>query len=93
MPEEIITAADGTPLQNFTDLLWPTYLSAMSQNGTFGDHMLHINMLHMNCTMSSLRFFHLNYPPGYTTTISSMAADPLCTFNLEILQRVCETIL
>ena len=33
------TAADGTPLQNFTDLPWPTYLPSMSQNGTFGDHI------------------------------------------------------
>ena len=31
--------AAGTPLQNFTDLPWPTYLSSMSQNGTFGDHI------------------------------------------------------
>ena len=33
------TAADGTPLQNFTDLPWPPYLSSMPQNGTFGDHI------------------------------------------------------
>ena len=33
------TAADGTPLKNFTDLPWPTYISSMSQNGTFGDHI------------------------------------------------------
>ena len=34
-------AADGTPLQNFTDLPWAAYLSSMSQNGTFGDHITH----------------------------------------------------
>ena len=33
------TASHGTPLQNFTDLPWPAYLSSMSQNGTFGDHI------------------------------------------------------
>ena len=47
MREEIVNylsnnplAADGTPLQNFTDLPWPAYLSSMSQNGTFGDHIM-----------------------------------------------------
>lgn len=33
------TAAYETPLQNFTDLPWRIYLSSMSINGTFGDHI------------------------------------------------------
>jgi len=37
-PNNNPTAADRTPLQNITDLPLPTYLSSMSQNGTFGDH-------------------------------------------------------
>ena len=32
-------AVDGAPLQNFTDLPWPTCLSSMFQKGTFADHI------------------------------------------------------
>ena len=38
-PHNNPTADNGIPLQNFTDLPWPAYLSSMSQNGTFGDHV------------------------------------------------------
>lgn len=51
------TAADGTPLQNFTDLPWPIYLSSMSQNGTFGDHIT--LQAASDLTMWSSKFFHL----------------------------------
>ena len=86
MREEIVnhldnnpTAADGTPLQNFTDLPWPVYLSSMSENGTFGDHIT----LQAAADLYNVEFQVLSSNgPGYTTTVSPMAANPLCTFIL-----------
>ena len=73
------TAADGTPLQNFTDLPWPIYLSSMSQNGTFGDHIT----LQAASDLYNVEFQVLSSNgPGYTTTISPIVANPLCTFTL-----------
>ena len=67
------TVADGTPRQNLKDLPCSTYLSAMSQNGTFGDHI----------TLQAASNFQVLYEsngPGYETTISPVAANPICTF-------------
>ena len=72
-------AADGTPLQNFTDLLWPIYLSSMSQNGTFGDHIT----LQAASDLYNVEFQVLSSNgTGYATTISPIVANPLCTFTL-----------
>ena len=72
-------AADGTPLQNFTDLPWPTYLSSMSQNGTFGDHIT----LQAASNLFNVAFLVLSSNgPGYETTVSPVAANPICTFIL-----------
>lgn len=72
-PENNPTAADGTPLQNFTDL------PSMSQKGTFGDHIT----LQAASELYNVEFqvFSSN-GPGYTTTISPTVANPLCTFTL-----------
>lgn len=86
MREEIVNylsnnplAADGTPLQNFTDLPWPAYLSSMSQNGTFGDHI----MLQAASDLYNVEFQVLSSNgPGYATTVSPTTASPLCTFIL-----------
>jgi hypothetical protein len=73
------TAADGTPLQNLTDLPWPTYLSSMSQNGTFGDHIT----LQAASNLYNVAFQVLSSNgPGYETTVSPVAANPMCTFIL-----------
>ena len=72
------TAADGTPLQNFTDLPWPTYLSSMSQNGTFGDHIT----LQAASNLYNIAFHVLSCNgPGYETTVSPVAANPIFTFT------------
>ena len=66
-------------MQNFTDLPWPAYLSAMSQNGTFGDHIT----LQAASDLYNVEFEVLSSNgPGYTTTVSPMSANPLCTFIL-----------
>jgi len=73
------TAGKGTPLQNFTDLPWPTYLSSMSPNGTFGDH----TTLQAASNLYNVAFQVLSSNgPGYETTVSSVAANPMCTFIL-----------
>ena len=73
------TAADGTPLQNVTDLLWPTYLSSMSQNGTFSDHIT----LQAASNLYNVTFLVLlSNGPGYETTVSVVAANPICTLIL-----------
>ena len=73
------TAADGTPLQNFTDLPWPTYLSSMSQNGTFGDHIT----LQAASNLYNVAFHVLSSNgPGYETMVSPVAANPIFTITL-----------
>jgi len=73
------TDADGTPLQNFTDLPWPTYLSSMSQNCTFGDHIT----LQAASNLYNVAFRVLSSNgPGYVTTVSPVAANQMCTFIL-----------
>ena len=73
------TAADGTPLQTFTDLPWPTYLSSMSQNGTFGDHIT----LQAASNLYNVAFLVLSSNGhGYETTVSPVAANPICTLIL-----------
>ena len=74
-----LTAADGTPLQNFADLPWPIYISSMSRNGTFGDHIT----LQATSNLYNVAFQVLSSNgPGYETTVSPVAATPICTFIL-----------
>lgn len=68
--------SNGTPLQNFADLPWPEYLTEMSQNGTYGDHITvqaASNLYNVEFIVVSSR------GPGATTTISPMNSNSLCT--------------
>ena len=79
MRKEIVSHLEANPLQNFTDLPWPVYLTQMSQNGTYGDHLT----LQAASDLYNVEFVVISsLGPGATTTISPMNSNPLCTFAL-----------